>query len=172
MPDTCPNTGDKAENKMMPIPIFMGSPFVWNRVAENKHTCTVSDGGQYHKAKWSSIGRQREVAGERMWFRLGDPYGFPRREALYTTRLSGEREFQAAGMQGRGQEEGTQGLSRDWNKGREREGQWGVNESQEKVFQIMLMFFLGWCMHFLDFTLNQMEVLEDSELQCAQGLWL
>lgn len=65
-------------------PHLHGSPFVWNRVAENKHTCTVSDGGQYHKAKWSSIGRQREVAGERMWFRLRDPYGFPRREALCT----------------------------------------------------------------------------------------
>ena len=41
------------------------------------------------------------------------------------------------------------GLPRDWNKGREREGNWeDMSGSWEKVFQIMLISFLGWGIHF------------------------
>lgn len=90
-------------------PHLHGSPFVWNRVAENKHTCTVSDDGQCHKAKWSSIRGQREAAGIRMWFRLGDPYGFPLREALCTPPDSnrGKRVPGRGNSKCNGQEEGT-----------------------------------------------------------------
>lgn len=50
--------------------------------------------------------------------------------------LSGEREFRAEGTVS------AMARRRDWNKGKEREGQWEeMNGSQEKVFQIMLIFF-------------------------------
>lgn len=63
--------------------------------------------------------------------------------------LSGEREFQAEGTVSAMARRREHGLSRDWNKGKEREGQWEeMNGSQEKVFRIMLIFFLGWCIHF------------------------
>ena len=43
---------------------------------------------------------------------------------MYTTGLSGEREFQAEGTVSAMARRRERGLSRDWNKGREREGQW------------------------------------------------